>query len=209
VATSPLLVVGLGNPGPEYVMSRHNAGFMVLDALARGMGVDVDQSCCHALMGRGRLGGRRVILAKPQTFMNLSGRAVGALLAFFKIAPEDMVVVHDDIDLELGRLKMRVGGHHGGHNGVLSIEEHIGRKQYVRLRIGVGRPRDKGVTSYVLGEFLPEEEEVLGRTLGAACRAIETIAASGVAAAMTRFHRQKTAGADAPEGEKNSGGTVK
>lgn len=154
----PVLIVGLGNPGPEYALTRHNVGFMVIDSLA---GTDAKwKKEKNALTTRGEIDGARVIFAKPQTFMNNSGDAVGPLMAFYKIPLENLVVIHDDMDLKLGTMREKIGGSSAGHNGIKSIDAAIGN-DYRRIRIGVGHPRDFDIkmdsADWVLGKFDDEQ----------------------------------------------------
>ena len=152
----PVLVVGLGNPGAEYAITRHNVGFMAVDALA---GADAKwKSEKNALTSTANIDGRRVIFAKPQTFMNLSGNAVLALMTFYKIPLENLIVIHDDMDLPVGKLREKIGGGSAGHNGIRSIDANVGN-EYRRIRIGIGHPRDLGLpispADWVLGKFTP------------------------------------------------------
>jgi len=154
----PVLIVGLGNPGPEYALTRHNVGFMAIDSLA---GTDAKwKKEKNALTMRGEINGARVIFAKPQTFMNNSGDAVGPLMAFYKIPLENLVVIHDDMDLKLGTMREKIGGSSAGHNGIKSIDAAIGN-DYRRIRIGVGHPRDFDIkmdsVDWVLGKFDDEQ----------------------------------------------------
>ena len=152
----PVLVVGLGNPGAEYAITRQNVGFMAVDALA---GADAKwKSEKNALTSTANIDGRRVIFAKPQTFMNLSGNAVLALMTFYKIPLENLIVIHDDMDLPVGKLREKIGGGSAGHNGIRSIDANVGN-EYRRIRIGIGHPRDLGLpispADWVLGKFTP------------------------------------------------------
>ncbi|MGN0917218.1 MAG: aminoacyl-tRNA hydrolase [Candidatus Enterousia sp.] len=154
----PVLVVGLGNPGAEYAITRHNVGFMAVDVLA---GADAKwKSEKNALTSTANLDGRRVIFAKPQTFMNLSGNAVLALMTFYKIPLENLIVIHDDMDLPIGKLREKIGGGSAGHNGIRSIDANVGN-EYRRIRIGIGHPRDLGLpispADWVLGKFTPTQ----------------------------------------------------
>ena len=154
----PVLVVGLGNPGAEYAITRHNVGFMAVDALA---GADAKwKSEKNALTSTANIDGRRVIFAKPQTFMNLSGNAVLALMTFYKIPLENLIVIHDDMDLPVGKLREKIGGGSAGHNGIRSIDANVGN-EYRRIRIGIGHPRDLGLpispADWVLGKFTPTQ----------------------------------------------------
>ena len=152
-----LLLIGLGNPGAEYARNRHNIGFMALEAIARAHGFAPFRSKFHSLASEGTIGDAKVLLLKPQTFMNESGRAVGEAARFLKIPPGDCIVFHDELDLGAGRLKVKSGGGNAGHNGLRSITAHIGN-DYRRVRIGIGHPGDKGqVYGYVLSDFAKNE----------------------------------------------------
>ncbi|MDQ7820504.1 MAG: aminoacyl-tRNA hydrolase [Armatimonadota bacterium] len=183
------LVVGLGNPGRRYRGTRHNVGWEVLDRLARRLGVGVDREEGWALVGMGRVGRRRVLLAKPQTFVNLSGTAVDDLRRRHRIRPEEILVILDDLDLPLGRLRVRPRGSHGGHRGLRSILEALGTEDVPRLRIGIGRP-PAGVdpADFVLTPFTPEERAVLEPVLERAAEAAEVVVRDGLEVAMTRFN---------------------
>ncbi len=162
---SAKLIVGLGNPGPKYQGTRHNAGFMVLDRLANEAGIPVTRKTFSGLYGEGTFQGERLLLLKPQTFMNLSGRSVAEALRFHKLALSDLVIIHDDLDIPFGRVKLKDGGGHGGHNGLRSLMQELGGGQFVRLRIGVGRPLHGDVADYVLTNFSREEQSGLDRLL--------------------------------------------
>lgn len=162
----PFLVVGLGNPGGEYAMTRHNVGFMAVDAIADGAAWKNEK---NALTARVEIDGHRVILVKPQTFMNNSGTAVQALMTFYKIPLENLVVIHDDMDIPVADLREKVGGGSAGHNGIRSIDAHVGR-EYRRIRIGIGHPRDFNLpmdpADWVLGKFGPVQMDVIKNTIG-------------------------------------------
>ena len=162
----PVLIVGLGNPGTEYTNTRHNVGFMAIDALAPSDATWKKEK--NALTARCDVGGRRVIFAKPQTFMNNSGDAVGPLLAFYKIPLENLVVIHDDMDLKPGILREKIGGSSAGHNGIKSIDNAIGNN-YRRIRIGIGHPRDFDLkmdpADWVLGKFNDDEMKQIKSTI--------------------------------------------
>jgi PTH1 family peptidyl-tRNA hydrolase len=187
-STLDLLVAGLGNPGREYERTRHNVGWLVADELARRH----DGSFRSKFSGRVaevRDGERRLALLKPETYMNESGRSVGAAVRFYKVPPENALVVHDDVDLEEGRLQARLGGGLAGHNGLRSIAQHLGTNDFLRLRIGVGRPErgdPRPVADYVLSPFGPhvDVDELLTR----AADAVELLAAEGLPAAQTQFN---------------------
>ncbi|MBI1308341.1 MAG: aminoacyl-tRNA hydrolase [Proteobacteria bacterium] len=152
------LIVGLGNPGKEYAGTRHNVGFMVADGLREAFGLPAFAKKCKGLASKGRVAGEDVVVLKPQTFMNVSGESVRAAVAFFKLKPSDVLVVHDELDVPLGQLKFKVGGGDAGHNGLKSITQHLGTPDYARLRFGIGRPVHKSqVSDYVLEPFAPAE----------------------------------------------------
>jgi PTH1 family peptidyl-tRNA hydrolase len=187
-STLDLLVVGLGNPGREYERTRHNVGWLVLEELARRHDGSW-RSKFSGSLAEERLGDLRLALLKPETYMNESGRSVGAAVRFFKVEPEQVLVVHDDVDLEPGRLQARAGGGLAGHNGLRSLAQHLGSQDFLRLRIGVGRPGrgdPRSVADWVLSPFAPEEDaEAL---VARAADAVETIAADGLEAAQQRFN---------------------
>ena len=162
-----LLLVGLGNPGSEYAENRHNIGFMAADAIHRRHGFSPWRARFSAALAEGHLGTEKAILLKPQTFMNLSGHAVGEAMRFHKLSPADILVIHDEIDLPAGKLRMKSGGGHGGHNGLRSISQHIG-EDYRRLRLGIGHPGDKAlVHNHVLKDFAKSDREWLEPLLAA------------------------------------------
>ncbi|MBW2637150.1 MAG: aminoacyl-tRNA hydrolase, partial [Deltaproteobacteria bacterium] len=137
------LIVGLGNPGPQYLLSRHNAGFLVVDALAREEDIDVDIKRFDSLFGRGSILGIPVLMAKPQTFMNLSGTTVGKIVRFFKIEIDDVIVIHDDLDLSFNDVRVKMGGGNAGHKGLRSVINHLASSEFVRIRMGIGKPSGK------------------------------------------------------------------
>jgi len=187
-STLDLLVAGLGNPGREHAQDRHNAGWMAVDELARRHDGSF-RSKFSGQLAELRVGEARLALLKPETYMNLSGGPVGAAARFFKVPPEALVVVHDDVDLEPGRLQVRLGGGLAGHNGLRSIAQALGTQEFLRVRIGVGRPGRgdrRDVADFVLARFEPEET---GEALIAqAADAVELLAAEGLAAAQRRFN---------------------
>lgn len=161
------LIVGLGNPGREYISTRHNVGFMALDALSREYRlVFHDKSKFNSQLAVGELNSNSVILCKPETYMNLSGEAVQPVSSYYKISLDKIIVIHDDIDLPLGKIGYKIGGGAGGHNGLKSIDKHLGQN-YHRIRIGIGRPEDQAyeISNFVLGKFSPEEELVVFRNI--------------------------------------------
>ena len=185
------LVAGLGNPGEEYARTRHNLGFLVADALAAALGASFAARKFGAEIADAALGGERVWIVKPQTFMNHSGEAVGAALRFWKLEPADLVVVHDDLELEAFRLQVKVGGGHGGNNGVKSVTAHVGGPDYARVRLGIGRPpRAMDPADYVLGRFSRAEEKQVEECVALAVQATRTICELGVVKAMNQFNRR-------------------
>ncbi len=186
-ATPFPLVVGLGNPGPQYLLTRHNLGFLVLDAWADEENVSFGDE--PALFSRGAKLPDGVRLAKPTTYMNESGRAVAAWLAWLKLTPADLLVVVDDVALPLGQVRLRPEGSAGGHNGLKSIEQHLGTDRYARLRCGVdGVPPGWALEKWVLSRFRPDEEEKVGAMIRTARLAIECCQGEGISMAMNRFN---------------------
>lgn len=182
------VVVGLGNPGKQYDGTRHNVGFAVVDGLASAPSAGRFQSRFSALVSELIEGNDKLLLVKPETFMNLSGRAVRQVLDFYKVEPADLLVVCDDVNLPLGRLRMRAKGSHGGHNGLRDIQSHLGTQEYPRLRIGVGGA-DKGeMVDHVLGRFKPGERPVIEQTMLTAMQAVAVWASRGVEECMNRFN---------------------
>ncbi|MFQ6100563.1 MAG: aminoacyl-tRNA hydrolase [Anaerolineae bacterium] len=189
------LIVGLGNPGPRYAANRHNIGFRCLERLAAAHNLAFDKRQKQARVALGTIHGRRVILAQPQTFMNESGRAAVPLARFYQVPPEHMLVVYDDLDLSLGRVRLRPEGGSGGHKGMQSIIKHLGSQNFPRLRIGIGRPSERmDPAAYVLQDFSAEEEPLLEETLERAVAAIETWLREGIEVAMSRYNRGLLAG---------------
>jgi PTH1 family peptidyl-tRNA hydrolase len=188
------LIIGLGNPDRRYRQTRHNVGWEVVDRLGRRLGVAVDQEDGWAIVGSGTVGRRRVLLAKPQTYVNLSGTAVADLRRRHRVKLEDLVVVVDDLDLPLGRLRLRPGGSHGGHNGLRSIIDALGSDAFPRLRVGIGRPPEgMDPAQFVLTPFTTEERAAMDPALERAAEAIETVVREGLQAAMNRFNAKPAA----------------
>lgn len=184
-----LLVVGLGNPGVRYAGTRHNVGFHVVARLCARWGAEQPgTSQLGSLVHHGMVGSARALLACPQQFMNRSGKPVAALMAFHQRLPEKVVVIHDEMGLPFGEVRCRVGGGHGGHNGLRDIIQHIGR-DFLRVRFGIGRPAGGGdVSGYVLGAWTPAEQSVLSDATERACGAVELILTEGISAAQNRFN---------------------
>ena len=186
---APFLVVGLGNPGPEYEATRHNIGFQVVDEVAGRVRVGRWRDACRARVAEGRWAGTSVWLAKPQTYMNRSGEAVGRLLDKLGVEPDRLVVVHDDLDLPFGAIRIRVKGGHGGHNGIRSILTVLGTGEFIRVKVGIGRPEGKGgVVDYVLSPFTADEAVEIPAIRERAADAVCHIVGEGPVRAMNRFH---------------------
>lgn len=186
---TPLLIIGLGNPGRGYRRNRHNIGFQILDALAESLSARFTRTQANALVTDARLEGIRLILAKPQTYMNNAGQSVGSLARFFRLPAEQILAVHDDLDLPLGALRLRPGGGSGGHRGLGSIVEHLGLAEFPRLRFGIGRPLGAmDPADFVLQDFGPAEGEIVAASLERAVACIRAFALEGIQAAMTRFN---------------------
>lgn len=185
------LIAGLGNPGPQYAANRHNVGFQCVERLAAAWGLAFGKRQKRALVVLSTFQGRRIILARPQTFMNESGRAVAPLARFYQVQPERLLVVYDDLDLPLGTVRLRPEGGSGGHKGMRSIIEHLGGQDFPRLRIGVGRPPGRmDPAAYVLQDFSADEEPLRGEALERAVMAIETWLREGIEAAMEQYNRR-------------------
>lgn len=185
----PAVVVGLGNPGPGYAETRHNVGFRVVDLLATRTGGRFSRHRANADVLEGRLVGHRVILAKPRTYMNLSGGPVAGLVRYYHIPPADLVVVHDDLDLGFGVIRLKRGGGEGGHNGLRSISSALGTRDYLRVRVGIGRPPGRqDPADYVLKRFSSVERNELGLVLDRAADAVEALLTEGLERAQNRFH---------------------
>ena len=190
------LIIGLGNPGRGYAHNRHNIGFMCLGDFARKQGIRFDRKRGKARTGIGEVAGEGVILAKPQTFMNLSGESVSRLVSGFDIALDDLLVVHDDLDLSLGKIRLRRGGSSGGHKGVDSIISSLGSQDFPRLRVGIGRPASsenhsengEGIISYVLSDFTPVEKQIVAQVIPRVSEAMLYLLTEGLSAAMNRYN---------------------
>ena len=189
------LVVGLGNPGETYAQSRHNAGFMLVERVARAWDADWREKKGRLRVAEGRCGGEPVLLAQPLTYMNLSGQAVRALVGSRRVAPERLLVAYDDLDIPLGEIRVRPQGSAGTHKGMQSIVRELGTTKFPRLRIGIGPlPEGRDAAAYVLRRFRREERELLERGLTRATEAVDMILAGGLEKAMTAFNRKTPAG---------------
>jgi len=187
------VIIGLGNPGSRYRLTRHNIGFMVLEKMAELHQVDLKQKSFNAIWGKGKLAGVDALLAMPQTYMNLSGTTVRQLLAFFKKDINNLLVVHDDLDLAFGSVRLKLGGGNAGHKGLASITESLGSSGFMRIRLGIGKPTEKSRTeSYVLEKFSSEESAALSDVIQTAAEAAEDIIRAGIEKAMAKYHRRNT-----------------
>ncbi|MEE9910271.1 MAG: aminoacyl-tRNA hydrolase [Deltaproteobacteria bacterium] len=182
------LIVGLGNPGRRYEATRHNIGFMALDKLAGKLEIELKQKSFDALWGKGNFAGQNVLLAEPQTFMNLSGTAVRQLQSFFKTDISNLIVIHDDLDLPFGAVRLKTGGGTAGHKGLASIESNLGTAGFIRVRLGIGKPVDKSrIEGYVLEPFRQEEQEVLPDIISQAADASAEIVLNGLQKAVSKY----------------------
>lgn len=195
--TEWVLIVGLGNPGAEYAAHRHNIGFRCVDHLAQRHGLALNKRRFKAEYGEGRIGDARVILAKPQTFMNDSGAAVAPLSRWYKIPPERILVIYDDLDLPFGRIRVRPGGGSGGHNGIKSIIASLGTQEFPRIRVGIGRPQRGDPVDYVLNNFDQEQEPLVPDLCERVAQAVETFLTRGIREAMNVHN-----GPDAANGQR-------
>lgn len=186
-------IVGLGNPEKKYENTRHNIGFDVIDALAEKYSIAVREKGYKALFGKGVIDGQRVILVKPQTYMNLSGESVREVTDYYKIdAEEELIVISDDIALEVGTIRIRKKGSAGGHNGLKNIIQHLGTENFKRIRMGVGeKPKEWDMVDYVLGHFSEEERKLMDKSIAEAVKAVEIMMTEGADAAMNAFSKKK------------------
>ena len=182
-------LIGLGNPGRQYSQTRHNAGFLVIDRIAEEANLQLDQQGFQSVYGKGLLKGEQVFLVKPQTFMNLSGEAVGPFIKYYRIPLEQVLIIYDDLDLPLGMIRIRLSGSAGGHNGLSSVLNAIGEQAVPRLRVGIGRPADGRVIDYVLSAFSGAELNEFKASINRAAQAGISFVTEGAQAAMNRFNR--------------------
>jgi len=193
------IIMGLGNPGRQYRLNRHNAGYHCIDRLAERHSIKFKSKHCQSQTGAGQVAGEDVVLARPATFVNLSGKAAACLLKRFNCTPQDLIVIHDDLDLPTGRIRVRLGGSSGGHRGIKSIIQAIGSQDFNRVRIGISRPftersgddYENEIIDYVLSDFSREEDDAIQPALDLACDAVAVIVTDGIAAAMNRFNRRR------------------
>lgn len=192
------VIAGLGNPTKEYDKTRHNVGFAVIDELADRYGIDVSERKHRALCGRGVIEGQKVLLAKPQTFMNLSGESLRALTDYYKVLPEELIVIYDDISLPPGQLRIRLKGSAGGHNGIKNIIAHLGTQEFPRIKVGVGeKPPRMDLKDYVLSRFSKGEQELMDAAFREAAEAVVMMICDGADRAMNHFNTKKKVQEDA------------
>ena len=183
------IVVGLGNPGKQYENTRHNVGFNVIDLLAKSNNIEVNKIKHKAIIGEGRIATEKVILVKPQTYMNLSGQTVVDIFQFYKVEPENIIVIYDDIDLETGKIRIRKKGSAGTHNGMRSIIQLLGLDNFPRIRVGVSRPENgQDLASFVLSKFRNEELDAIDDSLEKAALAVEAIVKEGIDKSMNKYN---------------------
>lgn len=183
------IIAGLGNPGKEYEGSRHNVGFMTLDELALRYHIEVREKAHKALIGKGMIEGNKVLLVKPQTYMNLSGESIRSVMDYYKLEPSKFIVIYDDISLEPGQIRIRKKGSAGGHNGIKNIIAHLGTQEFPRIRIGVGgKPSGMDLANYVLGRFSKDEKEAMEQSFRDGAAASVSMMNEGIDAAMNRFN---------------------
>lgn len=186
------VIAGLGNPGREYEGTRHNVGFMTLDALADKYNIDVREKAFKGLIGKGMIEGNKVILVKPQTYMNLSGECIRQVMDYYKVDPSEFIVIYDDISLVPGGIRIRKKGSAGGHNGIKNIIAHLGTQEFPRIKVGVGdKPPRMDLADYVLSRFSKEDREKMEQAFKDAAEAVEVMIAEGPDAAMNQFNGHK------------------
>lgn len=186
------IIIGLGNPSREYQATRHNIGFDAVTRISDDYSISLDMKKHKAVCGKGMIGGERVILAQPQTFMNLSGESVRELIDFYKVSNEEIIVIYDDISLDVGQLRIRKKGSAGGHNGIKNIISHLGTDEFMRIKVGVGdKPKDWDLADYVLSRFPKEDEDKIREALKKSSMACETIITKGIEAAMNLYNKKE------------------
>lgn len=186
------LIVGLGNPGKEYANNRHNLGFLCLNYFAKAQDIQFDKKQAQARVGSGEVAGIPVVVAKPQTFVNASGQSVRRMLQKFNLTPDDLLVIHDDLDLPLGKIRLRQNASSGGHKGIDSIISSLGSRTFFRIRVGIGRPKvetsEEDTIAYVLSDFTPEEKRTVSQAIPRVTEAIVCLLTEGLAAAMNKYN---------------------
>ena len=194
--TEVRLIAGLGNPGIKYTGNRHNIGFMCVDRFAHDNNLSFTRSNSRAKIAEGRITGHDIVIAKPQTFMNNSGESVGRLVRKFKVKLDNLIIVHDDLDLPLGKIRIRLGGSSGGHKGINSIVQHIGNQEFIRVRVGIGRPNgqethengEDDVINHVLGDFTAEEKTIMQEVIPCVSEALQCLLTDGLTEAMNKYN---------------------
>jgi PTH1 family peptidyl-tRNA hydrolase len=191
------LIVGLGNPGRIYAQNRHNIGFRCINHLAKLYSIETNRRQCHSQVGSGKIAGVKVVLARPVTFVNQSGEAVSCLVRSYDLTPSDLIVIHDDLDLPLGKLRIRPEGSAGGHKGMNSIISVLGSEDFPRIKVGIGRPMkedgtavtdEDSIVDYVLSDFTPREDDIIKLAIAQVAKAIQSILTEGIMAAMNKFN---------------------
>lgn len=191
------LIVGLGNPGRNYTHNRHNIGFRCINYLAKQHAIPVKKHQCHSQLGMGKIASVEVLLAKPKTYVNESGKSVSQLVRKYKIPPEDLLVIYDDLDLPLGKIRIRQGGSAGGHKGIKSIISSLGSQDFCRIKIGIGRPTNEdgtplsdedAIVGYVLSDFTPDEDKLIKPAIATVAEAVQCFLTDGIIAAMNKFN---------------------
>ena len=188
------LIVGLGNPGRVYANNRHNIGFICINQFARTHGIKFDRKQGRARIGMGKVAGNEVVLAKPQTYVNLSGKSVSQLVPKFNISLDDLIIIHDDLDLPLGKIRLSYGSSSGGHKGIDSIINYLESQNFIRIRVGIGRPdkaeiSDDEIIAYVLSDFTPEQKQAIVQAIPRVTEAILCLLTDGLTQAMNKYNR--------------------
>ncbi len=187
------IIVGLGNPTKQYDGTRHNIGFEVVEQIAQNHHISIDNKKHKALCGKGAINGMKVILAKPQTFMNLSGESVREMADYYKVDPEDIIVISDDISLAVGQLRIRAKGSAGGHNGLKNIIAHLGTNEFPRIKVGVGeKPKGWDLADYVLGKYSKEDRKVMDEAVEDAAKAVEVMLGDSIETAMNQYNKKRS-----------------
>jgi PTH1 family peptidyl-tRNA hydrolase len=191
------LIIGLGNPGRIYAQNRHNVGFRCITHLGKLYSIETNRRQCHSQVGTGKIAEVKVVLARPVTFVNQSGEAVSCLVRSYDVTPADLIVIHDDLDLPLGKLRLRPDGSAGGHKGAKSIISALGSEDFPRIKLGIGRPMKKdgtvitdedSIVDYVLSDFTPKEDDIIKAAIAQVAKAIQSILTEGIIAAMNKFN---------------------
>jgi len=191
------LIIGLGNPGRIYAQNRHNIGFRCINHLAKLYSIETNRRQCHSQVGSGKIADVKVVLARPVTFVNQSGEAVGCLVRSYDVLPNDLIVIHDDLDLPPGKLRLRPDGSAGGHKGINSIISALGSEDFPRIKVGIGRPMkedgtantgEDSIVDYVLSDFTPREDDIIKSAIAQVAKAVQSILTEGITAAMNKFN---------------------